>query len=100
MHGRVATIIYRASCAGNQIYINHTINGKNYMTAYKHLLSMNVSVGQMVTPNTVIGYVGGGSNTPWDYCSTGPHLHFETAYGHYSSNYLYNTFNPASVVRF
>lgn len=98
--GRVATIIYRASCAGNQIYINHTINGKNYMTAYKHLLSMNVSVGQMVTPNTVIGYVGGGSNTPWDYCSTGPHLHFETAYGHYSSNYLYNTFNPASVVRF
>lgn len=98
--GRVATIIYRASCAGNQVYINHTINGKNYMTSYKHLRTVNVSTDSVVTPNTVIGTVGGDSTTPWDYCSTGAHLHFETAYGHYSTGYYYNTFNPANVIRF
>ncbi len=98
--GRVATIIRRASCGGNQIYINHTVKGKNYLTVYKHLASINVSVGKLVTATTKIGTVGGGSNTPWDYCSTGPHLHFETAYGHYRTNYYYSTFNPRSVINF
>lgn len=98
--GRVATIIRRASCGGNQVYINHTVKGKNYLTVYKHLASVNTSVGKLVTAATRIGTVGGGRNTPWDYCSTGPHLHFETAYGHYKTNYYYNTFNPRSVINF
>ena len=98
--GRVATIIRKASCGGNQVYINHIVKGERYLTVYKHLASINVSVGKLVTATTQIGTVGGGSNTPWDYCSTGPHLHFETAYGHYSTNYYYNTFNPRNVISF
>ena len=99
--GRVAAIIRYASCGGNQVYINHTVNGKKYLTVYKHLASINVSVGTVVTAATKVGTVGGGAGlTPWDYCSTGPHLHFETATGHYSTYYYYNTFNPRNVISF
>lgn len=99
--GRVATIVRKSSCGGNQVFINHTVKGKMYLTVYKHLATVNVSVGGLVTAATKIGTVGGSrSLTPWDYCSTGAHLHFETATGHYSTGYLYNTFNPASVIKF
>ncbi|NLL01578.1 MAG: peptidoglycan DD-metalloendopeptidase family protein [Mollicutes bacterium] len=85
--GKVAKVINASmsdqKCGGRQVFIHHNISGKLYTTAYYHLLSINVKVGDMVTKNSVIGTVGGGSGTPWDWCSTGPHLHFAIAKGWY-----------------
>lgn len=96
-NGKVGMIISNTSkktCGGKQVYIYHTINGKKYTTAYLHLLSINVKVGDSVTSNTVIGLVGGGSKTQsWESCSTGAHLHFTIAEGWYGSTYSsYSTF--------
>ncbi len=95
-NGTVTKIISRSSCGGNQVYVHHNIAGKLYTTAYFHLLNINVSIGQSVTRNTVIGTVGGGRKTPWDGCSTGAHLHFVIANGWYGttcSGDCYMSFN-------
>ena len=87
-NGMVGKIIRKASCGGNQVYIYHTINGKQYTSGYMHLLTINVSVGDKVTSNTVIGTVGGGPKTfGWETCSTGAHLHFMLANGWYGKTY-------------
>ncbi len=78
--GKVAFIIERNSCGGNMLYLHHNINGVRYTTAYYHLASINVKVGDVVTTNTVIGRVGGNpSYETWDKCSTGTHLHIQIA---------------------
>lgn len=89
-NGVVSAIWHRYSCGGNMVFIQHNINGVKYTTLYAHLLSYNVSVGDTVTRNTVIGYMGGGRNTTtagggWDSprCTTGQHLHFQLATGLY-----------------
>lgn len=91
-NGMVGKIIRKPSsgkiCGGQQVYIYHTVKGKLYTTAYLHLLTINVTVGQQVTSNTVIGTVGGGSQTKsWESCSTGAHLHFGMATGWYGRTY-------------
>lgn len=92
-NGMVAKIVKKPTngkkvCGGQQVYIYHTVNGKLYTTAYLHLLTINVTVGQQVTSNTVIGTVGGGAKTSsWESCSTGPHLHFGMATGWYGRTY-------------
>ena len=92
-NGMVGKIIRKASCGGNQVYVYHTIGGKQITTGYMHLLSINVSIGDSVTSNTVIGTVGGGNKTPWDSCSTGAHLHYMIADGWYGKTYTsYSTF--------
>ena len=57
------------------VYIGHYTGSGTYTSGYFHLASVNVSVGQVVTPDTVIGYSGGvpspgdfGANhpQPWD----------------------------------
>lgn len=105
--GTVAAIVKRASCGGNQIYIHHIINGKAYTTGYMHLRSINVSVGQYVSANTVIATMGGNPSIEyWDGCSTGQHVHFIVASGLYYVDYLdYNSFkshtmNPRNAVSF
>lgn len=105
--GRVGAIIRRASCGGNQIYIYHNIGGRTYTSGYMHLRSINVSEGQTVTAQTVIGTVGGNPAIEyWDRCSTGQHLHFILATGLYFADYSnYNTFtshtfNPRNMVSF
>ena len=85
--GKVATIMYRSSCGGNMVFIHHIVNGQTYTSGYFHLASVNVSVGDVVTANTVIGYVGGSSAEWWDSCSTGAHLHLQMAYGLYMQDY-------------
>ncbi len=77
-------------CGGYRIYISHIVNGVSYTTKYLHLLKFaNVKFGDVVTANTIIGYVGGGStatrNGGYDNCSTGTHLHFSIGEGLYSS---------------
>ena len=92
-NGMVGKIIRKASCGGNQVYIYHTIGGKQLTTGYMHLLDIKVSIGDQVNSKTVIGTVGGGSKTPWDSCSTGPHLHYMIADGWYGKTYTsYSTF--------
>lgn len=43
---------------GNYIFIRHSYNGVNYVSRYGHLTNVNVSVGNYVTKDTVIGTVG------------------------------------------
>ncbi|MGW5847935.1 M23 family metallopeptidase [Streptomyces sp. NPDC055254] len=57
---------------GNNVVIKH--NDGTY-TQYAHLNSLNVSVGQQVTPGQQIGLSGSTGN------SSGPHLHFEARSG-------------------
>lgn len=105
--GKVVGIVNRASCGGNKIYIHHNINGKKYTTAYVHLRTIMVSIGDTVTKDTQIATMGGNpSIETWDKCSTGAHLHFTIATGLYLDEYSsWNTFvsrtvNPRNLVNF
>ena len=57
---------------GNMVIIDHA---SGLSSLYGHQSSLNVTEGQSVQANQVIGYVG---STGW---STGPHLHFEVRVG-------------------
>lgn len=108
--GKVGAIITRyddgAGCGGNQVYIYHNIGGRTYTTGYMHMRSINVSVNQTVTANTVIGTVGGDPRYEyWDGCSTGQHLHFLIATGLYLTEYRGGSLNahvidPRNMVYF
>ena len=95
------------SCGGNYIIIHHNVKGKEYTTAYLHLKSVKVKVGQYVTKDTAIGIMGGNNSsswapgyTPWDRCSTGQHLHFQISNGLQLSigSMNYRTFNARTLV--
>lgn len=43
---------------GNNVYVRHIYNGKSYVSRYGHLSDVYVSVGDIVTEDTVIGAVG------------------------------------------
>jgi len=88
-NGMVGKIIRRSSCGGNMVYIYHTVKGVQYTSTYMHLLTINnLKVGDMVTNQTQIGTVGGGSGTKsYDSCSTGAHLHLSLAKGWYGKTY-------------
>lgn len=101
--GRVAKTIWSSTGGGNQIIIHHQINGKYYTSYYCHLSSIGVSVGTVVTKDTVIGKSGNTGN------STGPHLHLGLANGRwYTDYYSYygsdgfvgHSFNPRNVIVF
>lgn len=77
---------------GNVIIINHSINGRAYATAYAHLNSIGVSVGQQVSQGQ---YIGGMGNTGR---STGPHLHFEIHIGSWNGARS-NAVNPAPYLQ-
>lgn len=91
----------RGSCGGNMVYILHNINGKKYTSLYAHLRQITVKDGQVVTLDTQVGVMGGNpAIETWDGCSTGQHLHFTLANGHYLKDYTRwstfeaNMFNP------
>ena len=56
---------------GNVVMIDH---GNGWQSLYAHLSQWNVSCGQSVTQGQVVGLAGSTGN------SSGPHLHFETAF--------------------
>jgi len=66
-NGKVVSAGYSGSY-GNLIVISH---GNGFETAYAHLSSINVRVGDTVSQGQMIGKVGTTGR------STGPHLHFE-----------------------
>ncbi len=106
-NGTVAALTYKYNCGGNMVFIHHNVKGHYYTSLYMHLQSINVSKGETVTKNSIIGYVGGGSTTPWDRCTTGPHLHFTllnglvgTDYRAWSSTFYSRLLNPRSYVNF
>ena len=114
--GTVSEVWHHYRCGGNMVWIVHNINGKKYTSAYYHLKSYNVSVGDSVSHNDVIGISGGiaigNSYNTYDGCTTGPHLHLQLATGWYDPNSLFsgsyssysafdsNSFNPVNVINF
>lgn len=115
--GVVSAIWNKYECGGNMVFIQHIINGVKYTSLYAHLLSINVSLNDVVTRNTIVGYMGGGYNTTtagggWDAprCTTGQHLHFQLATGLYDpdktadystyAGFTARTINPADVINF
>lgn len=114
--GIVSEIWYHYKCGGNMIWIVHNVNGKKYTSAYFHLKSYNVKIGDSVSHNDVIGLSGGiskgNSYNTYDGCTTGPHLHLQLATGWYDPNSLFsgsysgywtfdnNSFNPLNVISY
>lgn len=102
--GVVIYVSNKSSCGGNIVYIHHNINGVAYTTEYAHMLNVYVKKGDTVTPTTKIGTVGGGPSTwYYDKCTTGAHLHYAVALGHYlgasKSGYSsYGTFQKKTTV--
>ena len=93
-NGTVGKIIRKARCGGNQVYVWHTIGGKKDASLYMHLVTINVSIGDKVDSNTVVGTVGGGRGTwAWETCSTGAHLHFSVATGWYGDKNSYLSYS-------
>ena len=80
-----------SSCGGNMVYVKHRVKGKEYTSVYQHLHSISVKLNDFVTVGTVIGKSGGGES--YDYCTTGPHLHFGIMQG---SSYV----NPRNYINF
>lgn len=111
-NGTVVALTYKYRCGGNMIYIQHNINNKTYTSLYMHLSSINVSKGETVTKNTVIGYSGGAGftlykNGGWDKCSSGAHLHFTLLsglvgddYPAWSAKFYASLLNPRNYVNF
>ena len=99
-NGTVARIVYRSGCGGNMVWVYHSLNGTPYTTVYMHLLTISVSEGQVVTPTTKIGEVGGSSTRSYDACTTGAHLHFGMAYGHNAYSFNSHSFNPRNIFNF
>ncbi len=79
---------------GKYIVINHNINGKIYTSLYGHLSGINVKVGDIVTKDTVIGYMG---NTGHSY---GNHLHLNICLGTKSCQSLRETVDPRDYINF
>ncbi len=88
--GTVSGMVPKYSCGGNMLYITVVVGGVEYTTFYYHLLRFNVKVGQVVTQDTVIGFVGGYSTSSrhggYDTCTTGAHLHFGVAKGWFNGS--------------
>lgn len=102
--GTVAYVVTSGSslsCGGIKVYLYHIVDGRLYTTVYMHLLRASVSYGQIVTPNTIIGYSGGRSTATayggYDRCTTGAHLHFGVATGNSVSSFNTYAFNPRNL---
>jgi murein DD-endopeptidase MepM/ murein hydrolase activator NlpD len=93
---------YTCNGKAKVVKIRHNVNGKYIYSTYAHLSSFgSISVGQVVTPYTVIGYMGTSG------CSTGPHLHLEISSCDWHSGggcswatYQKSMINPTNYVTF
>ena len=102
--GMVVSVVQGSSawsCGGQGIWIEHNIKGTIYTTTYLHMRKIFVKKGDLVTKDTVIGYMGGNPGIEtYDNCSTGQHLHFGLTEGAFVSwsKTRANAMNPATMV--
>ena len=68
MEGTVTTVKHESFAYGNHVIIDH---GNGNKTLYAHLAKIEVTEGENVTNESIVGLAG---STGW---STGPHLHFQ-----------------------
>lgn len=75
----IVTLVSRTPKEGGMVQIQHTIDGKPYTTAYRHLIGKKILVesGQIVKGGERIASVG------MEGIATGPHIHFVLANGVY-----------------
>ena len=93
--GQVLKAGYFDEKGGNMVMIVHNIDGKQIISSYAHLNSINVRNGQYVDTSTQIGVMGTTGTA-----SSGVHLHFEISLGQYG-HYAGGTFvNPRQYVNF
>lgn len=78
---------------GNTVMVSHRMNGREMMTLYAHLASINVAGGQIVAQGEKLGLMG---NTG---ASRGPHLHFEIHEGSWDTQKS-RSVNPRKYVDF
>lgn len=99
-NGKVAAVWYDI-WGGNQITIHHNINGKSYSSSYAHLSRVTVKEGEIVSKDTIIGYMGATGSLV-----TGYHLHLAISTGlrftEYKGQaaYVARTVNPRSLINF
>ncbi len=83
-NGQVGAIVRKSSCGGNMLYIWTIVQGKKYTYVFMHLKDIQVKVGQEVKVTDVVAHSGGGKSTmSYDRCTTGAHLHYGLAEGHF-----------------
>ena len=75
--GVVSKVDGPSGALGNNVWIDHVVNGQKVTSVYAHMQTGSVEVreGETVTVGTIIGKVGSTGN------STGAHLHFEIVIG-------------------
>jgi len=75
--GVVSKVDGPSGALGNNVWIDHVVNGQKVTSVYAHMQtgSVEVTEGQTVTVGTIVGKVGSTGN------STGAHLHFEIVIG-------------------
>ena len=83
--GKVVQIVPNHEVGGNYVVIEHG----GYWTYYGHLANIQVSMGQQVTTDTVVGICGATG------LATGVHLHFEVW-----KDTQWNRINPRDVINF
>ena len=83
--GKVVQIVPNHEVGGNYVVIEHD----GYWTYYGHLANIQVSMGQKVTTDTVVGICGATG------LATGVHLHFEVW-----KDTQWNRINPKDVINF
>jgi murein DD-endopeptidase MepM/ murein hydrolase activator NlpD len=86
--GRVVEVGFHPNGWGRFVRVNHD----GFQTIYAHLSHANVSVGQAVNGESVIGRVGSTGS------STGPHLHFEVRVHPY--RWKTDNRNPRNYINF
>ena len=98
-NGKVVAVWYD-QWGGNQLTIHHRINGTTYSSSYAHMSRIVVKKGDVVTKDTVVGYMGSTGS------ATGPHLHLAistglrfTDYTGYNA-YVARTLNPRNLINF
>jgi murein DD-endopeptidase MepM/ murein hydrolase activator NlpD len=71
--GTVIKVQANDGAFGNDVWVEHDVAGKKFVSVYGHMLdnSFQVVQGQQVKVGDVVGLVGSTGN------STGPHLHLE-----------------------
>lgn len=92
--GQVTVAAYSTDGYGNKVVIQHNVNGRVYTTLYGHMSSIAVKKGDVVTKDTVIGYVGSTGR------SEGNHLHLNLCEGTKSCILRADTIDPGAYINF